>query len=151
MPIKKNVPVATNSALARNARAVKARPATRTREFTAAELGEFQRLIEEQLTNLRREYADAIATLDVQHANALDNAGDDTADTGNKTFEREQALSIAQNRMDIITQLERAQSRIKAGTYGHCESCGKAIPKGRLQAYPAATLCVDCKAKEERR
>ncbi|MBN9325656.1 MAG: TraR/DksA family transcriptional regulator, partial [Cellulomonas sp.] len=41
--------------------------------------------------------------------------------------------------------------RIAAGTYGACESCGKPIGKARLQAFPRATLCVECKQREERR
>jgi DnaK suppressor protein len=48
-------------------------------------------------------------------------------------------------------QMRRAIARIDAGAYGYCESCGKAIPKARLQAFPAATLDVECKQREERR
>ncbi len=29
--------------------------------------------------------------------------------------------------------------------------CGQPIGKARLQAFPRATLCVDCKQREERR
>ena len=32
-----------------------------------------------------------------------------------------------------------------------CERCGKPIPKARLKAFPAATLDVACKQREERR
>ena len=80
-----------------------------------------------------------------------DSSGDDPADAGTKTFEREQEMSIAGNRRDLISQMERAMARIEAGTYGVCESCGEMIPKARLQAFPQATLCVACKAREERR
>ena len=37
------------------------------------------------------------------------------------------------------------------GADGYCESCGKPIPKARLKAFPAATLDVACKEREERR
>ena len=37
------------------------------------------------------------------------------------------------------------------GTYGACEICGNSIAKARLMARPAATLCVTCKQREERR
>ena len=66
-------------------------------------------------------------------------------------FEREQELSIAANRLDLLTQIKRAVERIDAGTYGYCESCGKPIPKARLKAFPMATLDVACKQREERR
>jgi RNA polymerase-binding protein DksA len=80
-----------------------------------------------------------------------DGAGDDQADAGSKTFEREQEQSIAANRLDLMAQIERAIERIDNGTYGFCERCGKPIPKARLKAFPAATLDVACKQREERR
>jgi RNA polymerase-binding protein DksA len=87
---------------------------------------------------------------DLQQA-GTDGAGDDQADAGSKTFEREQEQSIAANRRDLLSQLERAVERIDAGTYGYCESCGRPIPKARLKAFPGATLDVECKQREERR
>ena len=48
-------------------------------------------------------------------------------------------------------QFERALERLDAGTYGLCEICGKPIGKARMQAFPRATLCVECKQKQERR
>ncbi|MEV4254507.1 TraR/DksA family transcriptional regulator [Spirillospora sp. NPDC049652] len=77
-------------------------------------------------------------------------AGDDQADAGAKTYEREHELSLTYNSRDLLAQNERAIQRMDAGTYGECESCGKPIGKARLQAYPRATLCVTCKQREER-
>ena len=45
----------------------------------------------------------------------------------------------------------RALARIADGTYGVCESCGKPIGKRRLMAFPRATMCMECKQREERR
>jgi RNA polymerase-binding transcription factor DksA len=89
--------------------------------------------------------------LDDLQRSSTDGAGDDQADAGSKTFEREQEQSIAANRLDLLTQFEHAVERIDAGTYGFCESCGNPIPKARLMAFPAATLDVTCKQREERR
>ncbi|PRZ31677.1 TraR/DksA family transcriptional regulator [Antricoccus suffuscus] len=119
--------------------------------FNKVELREFGKLIDGQLQELQAEYDTAMIALDDLQHNRLDTAGDDPADAGNKTFEREQEMSIANNRMHLITQLQRARARVDEGSYGLCENCGKTIPKARLQAYPSATLCVDCKAREERR
>lgn len=107
--------------------------------------------LEIQLGELRREYDRALADLSDMQQTANDGAGDDQADAGTKTFEREQEMSIAQNRLGLLTQMERAIDRIDAGTYGRCESCGRPIAKARLQAFPSATLCVSCKQREERR
>jgi DnaK suppressor protein len=37
-----------------------------------------------------------------------------------------------------------AIERIDHGTFGKCEGCGGAIPKGRLEALPYARTCVKC-------
>ncbi|GAB2773792.1 hypothetical protein GCM10027073_03130 [Streptomyces chlorus] len=80
-----------------------------------------------------------------------DGAGDDQADTGTKNITREHELALAANAREMLTQYERALQRLDAGTYGLCESCGNPIGKARMQAFPRATLCVECKQKQERR
>jgi DnaK suppressor protein len=119
--------------------------------WSVSELAEVRSELLAQLVEFRAQYERTMADLnDVQHF-VKDGAGDDQADTGTKTLEREQELSIAHNRRDLLTQIERAIERIDAGTYGICEGCGKQIAKARLQAFPSATLCVECKQREERR
>ncbi|NNN35140.1 TraR/DksA family transcriptional regulator [Streptomyces sp. S3(2020)] len=78
-------------------------------------------------------------------------AGDDEADTGTKNITREHEMSLAANAREMLEQSERALQRLDAGTYGLCENCGNAIGKARMQAFPRATLCVECKQKQERR
>lgn len=80
-----------------------------------------------------------------------DGAGQDQADLGSSTFERDHELSVLNNERDKVDQIDRALGRIDDGTYGACESCGGAIGKMRLMAFPRATLCVPCKQREERR
>jgi len=75
---------------------------------------------------------------------------EDFADAGSATFDREQALSIANNIRDLIDQVDRALSRIDEGTYGSCERCGRPIEAARLRALPRTLLCTDCKRREER-
>lgn len=81
----------------------------------------------------------------------VEGAGDDTADSGAKAFEREQELALAYNTRDLLAASERAIERIDAGTFGVCDACGRPIAKARLEAFPRATLCVTCKQREERR
>ncbi|MCX4667833.1 TraR/DksA family transcriptional regulator [Streptomyces sp. NBC_01381] len=80
-----------------------------------------------------------------------DGAGDDDADTGTKNITREHEMSLAANAREMLVQTERALERLDAGTYGVCENCGNPIGKARMQAFPRATLCVECKQKQERR
>ena len=45
-----------------------------------------------------------------------------------------------------IGQIRLALLRIDNGTYGTCSQCGKTISKGRLEARPIATRCIECAA-----
>ena len=120
-------------------------------EWTRAELAAVRKQLVDELSEMRSAYDVSMRDLDNLQRSSTDGAGDDQADAGSKTFEREQEQSIAANRLDLMTQIEHAIERIEAGTYGFCERCGKPIPKARLQAFPAATLDVGCKQREERR
>jgi RNA polymerase-binding protein DksA len=120
-------------------------------EWTKEELAAVRRDLVEQLDEMRAAYELSLQDLNNLQQSGTDGAGDDQADAGSKTFEREQEQSIAANRMDLMTQIQRAVERIDAGTYGYCESCGRPIPKARLKAFPMATLDVACKQREERR
>jgi DnaK suppressor protein len=75
---------------------------------------------------------------------------DDFADAGTATFERERDLSIRNNIRDLIDQVTRATARIDEGMYGTCERCGQPIDATRLRELPHASLCLDCKRREER-
>lgn len=41
-------------------------------------------------------------------------------------------------------EIERALEKLDDGTYGICDTCGAAIPEGRLEIHPWAVLCVPC-------
>lgn len=80
-----------------------------------------------------------------------DGAGRDPADVGSANFERDAEMSLANNAREMLDQSRLALRHIELGTYGKCDSCGQPIGKGRLMAFPRATLCVTCKQREERR
>jgi DnaK suppressor protein len=119
--------------------------------WTAAEMEELRGELEADAVHLKEEIRDAEQEIVGLLRDGGDGAGNDQADVGSTTLERDHEMSLANNARDMLDQIERALSRIDDGTYGVCESCGKAIGKGRLQAFPRATLCVSCKEREERR
>ena len=119
--------------------------------WTAAELKTIRAEIAADLERLRHELSLVEAEMDDLIADSGEGAGDDQADSGTKTFEREHEMSLVINARDMVLQTERALERIDAKTYGYCEDCGAAIGKARLQVFPRATLCMICKQKEERR
>ena len=63
---------------------------------------------------------------------------------------RSHEMSLVNNARDMLEQVDHALARVDAGTYGVCESCQEPIGKMRIQAFPRATLCRDCKEAEER-
>lgn len=113
---------------------------------------EIRTALDARLTDLRAEHEQAVVDLrDLQRDRVSDGAGDDQADTGTKTFEREQELALVHGISERMQQVEHALARLDEGTYGYCERCGNPIPTARLEAFPSVTLCVACKQIEERR
>ena len=48
-----------------------------------------------------------------------------------------------------IEAIDRALFKLGTERYGRCERCEKAIPQSRLEAVPAAALCLACEQEEE--
>jgi DnaK suppressor protein len=119
---------------------------------SAADMDKIRTALTERRDELQAEYDQTLAEItELQRDRLADSGGDDQADTGTKTFEREQEITLANSILERITQVERALDRVQTGNYGNCEKCGTAIPVERLAAFPSATLCVSCKQLEERR
>ena len=121
------------------------------KKWTEAELNDVRDQLAAEAAELREEIDRAETDIALRLGDAVGDAGDDQADVGAKAFEREHELALTHNARELLLQTERALARIQAGTYGACESCGEPIGKARLQAFPRATLCVQCKQREERR
>ena len=71
------------------------------------------------------------------------------ADQGTDNMQREMAFAFASKAGRLVYHIEAALERIKDGTYGQCQGCGKQIQKARLKAVPHARLCIECKSAEE--
>lgn len=135
---------------------IKAAPAplvvgTDENAWNAAELKSIKAELSKDLIRLRKELEIAETEMEDLVEAAGVGAGDDQADAGAKTFEREHEMSLVYNARDMVQQSERALDRIENKTYGKCEECGNFVGKARLQVFPRATLCMVCKQKEERR
>lgn len=68
--------------------------------------------------------------------------GDGTSEAVERIATTAQARSIAATLADV----DRALAKLSEGTYGTCDRCGGPIPEERLEAKPAAVLCVGCSA-----
>jgi DnaK suppressor protein len=119
--------------------------------WTDADLAVMREALAAEVDELLSDLAKVNADLEALTVESGEGAGDDQADAGAATFEREHMISLIGNKRALLDQAQRALSRLDGGTYGMCENCGKPIPKGRMQARPKVTLCVTCQQREHRR
>lgn len=118
--------------------------------WTADEVAEL--VADLQADNERQRQLIAQAEVDLAGLrDGAEGAGRDAADVGFANFERDQEISLAFAAKDLLEQNEIALRLIRTGRYGTCENCGQPIGKGRLQVFPRATMCVQCKQRTERR
>ena len=118
--------------------------------WTKAELNKVRKVLNEDEIRLMEEIIMAEQGLADLINDSGDGAGDDQADAGSKTFEREHEMSMVNNARDMLEQVRQSLARIDDRSYGVCDGCGQGIGKLRLQAFPRATLCMSCKVAEER-
>ena len=119
--------------------------------WSTSELKAIRIELSKELLRLKHELELIESEMEALIADSGEGAGDDQADSGTKTFEREHEMSLVINARDMVLQTERALDRIDNKSYGNCEDCSIPIGKERLQVFPRATLCMICKQKEERR
>lgn len=123
--------------------------------MTAVDTDRFRRL----LTERREAVAAALDHLHKENAGSLEDetgelvsgsADQHPADTATETVEREIGNTLEDHDERVLEAIDAALERIEGGTYGKCVNCGAQIPEERLEAMPWATLCIECKRKEER-
>lgn len=56
----------------------------------------------------------------------------------------EQAVNNRETARVELEQVELALERVREGTYGKCEDCGRRIAAERLEALPTARRCIEC-------
>ncbi len=79
------------------------------------------------------------------------NVPGDMADHGSGELNQHLSVTLMENDRIELERIEKAITRIEAGSYGQCEVCGKVIPMTRLKAIPWATRCINCQSAAESR
>jgi DnaK suppressor protein len=72
---------------------------------------------------------------------------DGFADSSQVTAERAEMEALAGSLTETLRDIEDALTKMDDGTYGGCEACGGDIGAARLEAMPAARLCMACASK----
>ncbi len=97
-----------------------------------------------------------VADLDADLSSSLEDSSEESpydqhlAETAAVTLDREIDLTLEENAKARIAQIDRALAKMAKGGYGACDKCGQPIGEDRLKAAPFATLCIECKRREER-
>jgi RNA polymerase-binding transcription factor DksA len=69
------------------------------------------------------------------------------ADSGQVTAERGEVDALVGSLRETLVDIDAALSKLEKGVYGQCELCGEEIAPARLEAMPAARLCISCSSK----
>jgi DnaK suppressor protein len=69
------------------------------------------------------------------------------ADSSQVTAERGEIEALTGTLNETLGEIESALHKFDEGTYGRCERCGAPIADARLDAMPAARLCITCASK----
>ncbi len=75
--------------------------------------------------------------------------GDKEEDNATEVDLYENYTSLETNLQTLLKEVNNALAKIKQGTYGQCDNCKGLIPAKRLEAFPAAPLCLQCQSKRE--
>lgn len=74
----------------------------------------------------------------------------DPADTAAANADRQLELRTKDRLRKLISQIDKALTRLEAGTYGYCEETGDPIRLKRLEARPIAKLSIEAQEMHER-
>lgn len=118
------------------------------KKLTKKQLSALEQDLREERAQLLEQVEDLRAEAGVDRWRG-DGSGDDPADLGTASSERETAATLSDHARRLLEQIDEALRRIEAGTYGACTRCGQQIGHPRLEAVPAAALCLDCKRRDE--
>ncbi|MEO6826544.1 MAG: TraR/DksA C4-type zinc finger protein [Microbacteriaceae bacterium] len=117
-----------------------------SQKLTPAELRKLRALLEHQ----RAEIAEQLARLNTAMTGVRDARvgldADDEHDPEGPTlvFEWSRIAGLQAESTKDLAGIDRARERMNSGDYGLCRKCGRPISLARLEARPAAELCIEC-------
>jgi DnaK suppressor protein len=108
--------------------------------------GTLHSTLRDQLQEERARLVDQLRQMGIGPGGKLD-FDDGFADSGQVTAERSEVEALGGTLLDALREVDDALRKFDDGTYGSCESCGNQIAEARLEAMPAARLCINCASK----
>lgn len=73
----------------------------------------------------------------------------DMADAASNSYNVDILMSISDNDLNLLKDIDNSLDKMRHGTYGICEECEEKISEKRLEANPVARYCITCKRMME--
>ena len=68
----------------------------------------------------------------------------DMADAASNAYNADILMSLSDNDLNLLKEIDSALDKLGCGTYGVCEECEELITEKRLEANPVARYCITC-------
>jgi DnaK suppressor protein len=111
------------------------------------DLESLRKALESKRAELTRAHADNLAV----GTRSEQGQFPDPMDAATRAEEEAERLGLAQHERILLTEIDRALTKMKAGTYGVSELSGRPIPIERLRAVPWARLTAEEEEQRTRR
>lgn len=112
---------------------------------TTVDINQIQQSLEMQ----REELLKRLGEKKINHGS--DTINPDRSDLATQYSQKQREILLSARAEQQLIEIDQALRRIKEGTYGDCEQCGKPINPARLITMPAVTVCISCKSRSETR
>lgn len=68
----------------------------------------------------------------------------DMADAASNAYNADILMSLSDNDLNLLKEIDSALDKLAGGTYSVCEECEETIAEKRLEANPVARYCINC-------
>jgi RNA polymerase-binding protein DksA len=118
--------------------------------MTKKDLDHFAKLLAERQQRLGDEIRRVLARTGKERYADILAGGGDAGDTSVADLLSDVTFAEIARDAAEVRDINAAQARIAAGTYGTCIDCGRPIGKKRLEAYPTAKRCIEDQQRREK-
>ena len=118
--------------------------------LTKGELKHFAEILAGRKQVLGEEIRRVLARTEQERYADILAGGDDAGDSSVADLLSDVAFAEVARDAAEVRDINAAQARIAAGTYGTCIDCGQPIGRKRLEAHPTAKRCIEDQQRREK-
>lgn len=109
------------------------------------QLEQRKKRIEEELKSFAKKDKKLKGDWDARYPSNAGGVGSQALEDAADQVEKYSNILALEHSLELqLLDINLALEKIKKGTYGKCENCGKQISIQRLKAYPEAKYCREC-------